>query len=95
MAIENLGELRAQVKKLHEKYVQQQGQIKKLEFELEMEQGHVKILRHDNKLLRQMTVDMVRSILLPFSSSRLKKRLLLFIRMQWQNKKKSLSQIDY
>ncbi|KAI7868821.1 uncharacterized protein EV154DRAFT_133384 [Mucor mucedo] len=58
MAIESLGELRAQVKKLHEKYVQQQALIKKLEFELEMEQGHVKILRNDNKLLRQMTVDM-------------------------------------
>lgn len=59
MAIDNLGELRSEVKKLHEKYVQQEAQIKKLEFELEMEQGHVKILRHDNKLLRQMTVDMV------------------------------------
>lgn len=45
---------------MHEKYVQQQAQIKKLEFELEMEQGHVKILKHDNKLLKQMTVDMVR-----------------------------------
>lgn len=59
LAIDNLGQLRAQVKKLHEKYVQQQALIKKLEFELEMEQGHVKILRNDNKLLRQMTVDMV------------------------------------
>lgn len=59
MAIENLGELRDQVKQLHEKCVEQQIHIKKLEFELEMEQGHVKILKHDNKLLRQMTVDMV------------------------------------
>ncbi|GAA5816007.1 hypothetical protein MFLAVUS_009528 [Mucor flavus] len=58
MAIDNLDQLRAEVKKLHEKYVEQQAQIKKLEFELEMEQGHVKILRHDNKLLKQMTVDM-------------------------------------
>ncbi|KAL7331674.1 hypothetical protein PS15p_203834 [Mucor circinelloides] len=58
MAIENLGELRDQVKQLHEKCVEQQIHIKKLEFELEMEQGHVKILKHDNKLLRQMTVDM-------------------------------------
>jgi DNA-binding protein YbaB len=64
LAIDNLGELRAQVKKLHEKYVQQEACIKKLEFELEMEQGHVKILRHDNKLLRQMTVDMVTSYIL-------------------------------
>lgn len=62
MAIDNLGQLRAEVKKLHEKHVEQQAQIKKLEFELEMEQGHVKILRHDNKLLKQMTVDMVRGI---------------------------------
>lgn len=59
MAIENLSELRDQVKQLHEKCVEQQIHIKKLEFELEMEQGHVKILKHDNKLLRQMTVDMV------------------------------------
>ncbi len=62
MAIDNLGELRAEVKKLHEKWVEQQTRIKKLEFELEMEQGHVKILRHDNKTLRQMTVDMVMKI---------------------------------
>jgi DNA-binding protein YbaB len=61
MAIDNLGELRAEVKKMHEKYVQQEARAKKLEFELEMEQGHVKILKHDNKLLRQMTVDMVRN----------------------------------
>lgn len=58
MAIDNLNELRAEVKKLHEKWVQQETRIKKLEFELEMEQGHVKILKHDNKTLRQMTVDM-------------------------------------
>ena len=60
MAIDNLDELRAQVKLLHDKLVQQEVCIKKLEFELEMEQGHVKILRHDNKTLRQMTVDMVK-----------------------------------
>jgi DNA-binding protein YbaB len=59
LAINNLSELRAQVKKLHEQCVQQEAHIKKLEFELEMEQGHVKILRHDNKMLRQMAVDMV------------------------------------
>ncbi|CAO3640995.1 unnamed protein product [Mucor hiemalis] len=58
MAIDNLNELRAEVKKLHEKWVQQETRIKKLEFELEMEQGHVKILKHDNKALRQMAVDM-------------------------------------
>ncbi|CEP17396.1 hypothetical protein [Parasitella parasitica] len=58
LAIESLSKLRDQVKRLHEKCAQQQIHIKKLEFELEMEQGHVKILKHDNKLLRQMTVDM-------------------------------------
>ncbi|KAG0172269.1 hypothetical protein DFQ28_006742 [Apophysomyces sp. BC1034] len=58
MGIDNLDELRAETKKLHEKYVAQEARIKKLEFELEMEQGHVNILRHDNQMLRQMTVDM-------------------------------------
>lgn len=52
-------ELKSQVKKLHETCVQQEARIKKLEFDLEMEQGHVNILRHDNQMLRQMTVDMV------------------------------------
>lgn len=66
MAIDNLGELRVEVKKLHEKWVQQETRLKKLEFELEMEQGHVKILRHDNKVLRQMTVDMVTMTILSF-----------------------------
>lgn len=32
--------------------------IKKLKFELEMERGQVNILRHDNKLLKKLTVDM-------------------------------------
>ncbi|RCI06071.1 hypothetical protein CU098_013416 [Rhizopus stolonifer] len=58
MAISDLNELRDQVKKLHEKCVEQEAHIKRLEFELEMEQGHVKILKHDNKMLRQMAVDM-------------------------------------
>lgn len=96
MAIDNLDQLRAEVKKLHEKYVEQQAQIKKLEFELEMEQGHVKILRHDNKLLKQMTVDMVRGIQ--------KKNISFFFlyihpyyefRMLWLNKKKNSFQTDY
>ncbi|KAI8884700.1 hypothetical protein K501DRAFT_247427 [Backusella circina FSU 941] len=58
LAIDNLTQLRNEVKKLHKKLLQQVTHIKRLEFELEMEQGHVKILKHDNKLLRQMTVDM-------------------------------------
>jgi hypothetical protein len=62
LAIDNLNQLRGEVKKLHKKVLQQVAQIKRLEFELEMEQGHVKILKHDNKLLRQMTVDMVNEI---------------------------------
>jgi DNA-binding protein YbaB len=62
LAIDNLNQLRGEVKKLHKKLLQQVAQIKRLEFELEMEQGHVKILKHDNKLLRQMTVDMVYEI---------------------------------
>jgi len=36
----------------------QETELKKLKFQLEMEQGHVNILRHDNQMLRQMTVNM-------------------------------------
>ncbi|KAI8969156.1 hypothetical protein BDF20DRAFT_147541 [Mycotypha africana] len=54
----DINELRQQIKAFHDKCVEQENKIKSLEFELEMEQGHVKILKHDNKLLRQMTVDM-------------------------------------
>ncbi|KAL1930255.1 hypothetical protein VTP01DRAFT_1409 [Rhizomucor pusillus] len=56
--IQDIEELRNETKKLHEKCIQQAARIKKLEFDLEMEQGHVNILRHDNQMLRQMTVDM-------------------------------------
>lgn len=59
MGIEDIDELRAEARKLHEKCIKQEARIKKLEFDLEMEQGHVNILRHDNQMLRQMTVDMV------------------------------------
>lgn len=59
MNIQDIEELRNETKKLHEKCIQQAARIKKLEFDLEMEQGHVNILRHDNQMLRQMTVDMV------------------------------------
>ena len=59
MASNDLTTLKDQVKKLHEKCAEQEAHIKKLEFELEMEQGHVNILKHDNKMLRQMAVDMV------------------------------------
>lgn len=51
--------LRRQLTKASETIKSQQAVIKKLNFELEMEQGHVNILRHDNQMLRQMTVDMV------------------------------------
>ena len=54
-----MNELKEEIKKIHETCVSQEARIKKLEFELEMEQGHVNILRHDNQMLRQMTVDMV------------------------------------
>ncbi|KAI8582682.1 hypothetical protein K450DRAFT_226410 [Umbelopsis ramanniana AG] len=50
--------LRRQLTKASETIKSQQAVIKKLNFELEMEQGHVNILRHDNQMLRQMTVDM-------------------------------------
>lgn len=50
--------LRRQLTKASETIKSQQVVIKKLNFELEMEQGHVNILRHDNQMLRQMTVDM-------------------------------------
>ncbi|KAF7722063.1 hypothetical protein EC973_003745 [Apophysomyces ossiformis] len=58
MDISDLDVLRAETKKLHEKCAAQEARIKKLEFDLEMEQGHVNILRHDNQMLRQMTVNM-------------------------------------
>ncbi|CAO3690879.1 unnamed protein product [Umbelopsis ramanniana] len=50
--------LRRKLTKASETIKSQQAVIKKLNFELEMEQGHVNILRHDNQMLRQMTVDM-------------------------------------
>ncbi|KAI7866452.1 hypothetical protein BDF14DRAFT_1743653 [Spinellus fusiger] len=58
MSIQDLDLLKEETQKLHRTCVAQEARIKKLEFELEMEQGHVNILRHDNQLLRQMTVDM-------------------------------------
>ncbi|KAI9269063.1 hypothetical protein BDA99DRAFT_503432 [Phascolomyces articulosus] len=58
LCLENRDELKQEVKKIHETCVHQEARIKKLEFDLEMEQGHVNILRHDNQMLRQMTVDM-------------------------------------
>ncbi|KAI9313501.1 hypothetical protein BX666DRAFT_1977081 [Dichotomocladium elegans] len=58
MSIQDMDELKAEVRALHEICMKQEACIKKLEFDLEMEQGHVNILRHDNQMLRQMTVDM-------------------------------------
>ncbi|CAG8529272.1 8166_t:CDS:2 [Paraglomus occultum] len=50
--------LKEELNKANEKIRQQESELKKLKFEIEMEKGHVNILRHDNQMLRQMTVDM-------------------------------------
>lgn len=68
MAIQDLKDLKSETKKLHDMCLQQEARIKKLEFDLEMEQGHVNILRHDNQMLRQMTVDMVISHIYIYAS---------------------------
>lgn len=93
LANNNLDELKAEIKKLNEKNVEQQVRIKQLEFELEMEQGHVKILKHDNKVLRQTAVEMVITLCI-FTLTRV---LILFfiIRMLWLNKRKNISLINY
>ena len=51
--------LKRELQNAFERTRQQELDIKKLKFEVEMEQGHVNILRHDNQMLRRMTVDMV------------------------------------
>lgn len=56
---DNIELLRKKFKEAAETIRHQEAIIKKKSFELEMEQGHVNILRHDNQMLRQMTVDMV------------------------------------
>ncbi|CEG68378.1 hypothetical protein RMATCC62417_04651 [Rhizopus microsporus] len=58
LRIQDLDELKSKVKELHSRFLEQEARIKKLEFELEMEKGHVKILKHDNKALKQMAVEM-------------------------------------
>ncbi|ORE10484.1 hypothetical protein BCV72DRAFT_254313 [Rhizopus microsporus var. microsporus] len=58
LRIQDLDELKSKVKELHSRCLEQEARIKKLEFELEMEKGHVKILKHDNKALKQMAVEM-------------------------------------
>ncbi|CAG8435495.1 8457_t:CDS:10 [Funneliformis caledonium] len=50
--------LKQELQNAYERIRQQELEIKKLKFEVEMEQGHVNILRHDNQMLRQITVDM-------------------------------------
>lgn len=60
IASDNIELLRQQLTQASDTIKNQEAVIKKLNFELEMEQGHVNILRHDNQMLRQMTVDMVR-----------------------------------
>lgn len=51
--------LKKELEKAFEIVRQQELEVKKLKFELEMERGHVNILRHDNQMLRQKTVNMV------------------------------------
>lgn len=58
-SIQNMGVLKDEIKKLHEKYKLLTTQTKKLEFDLEMEEGHVNILRHDNQSLKKSAVNMV------------------------------------
>jgi hypothetical protein len=60
IASDDIELLRQQLTQASDTIKNQEAVIKKLNFELEMEQGHVNILRHDNQMLRQMTVDMVR-----------------------------------
>jgi hypothetical protein len=55
---DNVELLRKKIREAAETIRNQEAIIKKKSFELEMEQGHVNILRHDNQMLRQMTVDM-------------------------------------
>lgn len=59
MNIQDLNQLKSEAKELLEKSVDQENRLKKLEFELEVEKGHVKILKHDNKALKQIAVEMV------------------------------------
>ncbi|KAG1458249.1 hypothetical protein G6F46_006857 [Rhizopus delemar] len=58
MNIQDLNQLKSEAKELLEKSVDQENRLKKLEFELEVEKGHVKILKHDNKALKQIAVEM-------------------------------------
>ncbi|KAJ2955087.1 hypothetical protein NQZ79_g8858 [Umbelopsis isabellina] len=60
---DNVELLRKKIREAAETIRNQEAIIKKKSFELEMEQGHVNILRHDNQMLRQMTVDMASSAL--------------------------------
>jgi hypothetical protein len=57
--------LKQELQNAYERIRQQELDIKKLKFEVEMEQGHVNILRHDNQMLRRMTVDMVSGFTVP------------------------------
>ncbi|KAG1145758.1 hypothetical protein G6F36_015108 [Rhizopus arrhizus] len=58
MNIQDLNQLKSEAKELLERSVDQENRLKKLEFELEVEKGHVKILKHDNKALKQIAVEM-------------------------------------
>ncbi|KAL1920934.1 uncharacterized protein VTP21DRAFT_11569 [Calcarisporiella thermophila] len=58
MKSNDIEEIKAKLRQAYQCLQDQELAIKKLRFELEMEVGHVNILRHDNQMLRQMTVDM-------------------------------------
>ncbi|KAK4511014.1 Polynucleotide 5'-hydroxyl-kinase grc3 [Mucor velutinosus] len=57
-AMDNIQQLRQEIRKLYDQYHQQSLHIKKLEFDIEMEQGHANILRHENQSLKKAAVDM-------------------------------------
>ncbi|KAI8880909.1 hypothetical protein K501DRAFT_254166 [Backusella circina FSU 941] len=56
--IEDINQLKSEMKSLYEVLSQQKTHIKNLEFSLEMEQGQVNILQHNNQTLRKRAVDM-------------------------------------
>jgi hypothetical protein len=62
LEIDDINQLRSEIKSLYELLSHQKVHIKNLEFGLEMEQGQVNILQHNNQTLRKRAVDMVNKI---------------------------------
>ena len=91
--------LKQELQNAYERIRQQELEIKKLKFEVEMEQGHVNILRHDNQMLRQMTVDMVVICSSMMLNSLLKLYMIYliysFYSMHRLNKRKNIFRINY